>query len=100
MTLSPGPVALAAVAIWGVGTHLALYGWRPAPVQSVRLSKRQWLIYLAIILPLILVIISLLLFRQPLLARFGLENVQSLLVGSILAIVASIWGLSPSIGHS
>lgn len=79
MTLSPGPVALAAIFIWGIVTHVALYGWQPAPVGSVRLSKRHWLTYVAIILPLALTIAALFVFRQPALDRFGSENVQSVL---------------------
>lgn len=100
MTIRPGLVATVAVMFWGVATHVVLYGWQPAPVGSVRLSRRQWLTYVAIILPPILVIGALVFFRLALLDRFGEETVQGLLVTSILAIVASIWGLSPSMKGS
>lgn len=99
MTLSPGPVALTAIFVWGIATHVALYGWQSAPVNSVRLSKRQWFTYFGIILPLVLIIAALFFFRQVMLDRFGSQNVQSVLVGAILGLVASIWGLSPSIKH-
>jgi len=99
VTISPGLVATVAVIGWGVATHIALYGWQPAPVGSVRLSRRQWLTYVAMILPLLVVIGALVLFRGALLDRFGEQMVQGVLVTSILAIVASIWGLSPSMKH-
>ena len=99
MTLSPGPVALAAIFIWGIATHVVLYGWQSAPVGSVRLTTRQWLIYLAIVLPLVVTIGAIVIFGQAVLDRFGSENVQSVLIGSILGLVASIWGLSPSMRH-
>lgn len=86
---------LASLIFPAVLTHVSLYGWRRAPVNTVRLSRRQWATVALITAPCLAApIVALAVCRQP---TFNPDSEWPVLgVCGLFALVSIVYGMAPS----
>jgi len=92
-------IFLAPLVVLGAVVHLLLYGPRRAPVNSVRLSRRQWMIVAAVASPVIALFTGLWAsarLRAIVAAHFGDDAVQLLILWSVSGLLGIVVGVAPA----
>jgi len=90
---------VAPVVVLGGLVHLLLYGPRRAPVNSVRLSRRQWMIVAAVATPVLAVFAGLWAsarLREIVTAHFGDDTVRLLILWSVSGLLGIVVGIAPA----
>ncbi len=94
-----GLVFLSIVVVPGLLAHLCLFGFHRAPVNAVRLSRRQWVRVGLIVAPLVVaIVLGIVATRQPTFAH-GSEWPLDVAACSLFSLVGVVFGMAPSFGE-